>query len=148
MIVTRRQATATDREFARAVHHRAYREIIERQYGPWDETAQDKSFDGAWSRADHEIVLCDAVPCGYCRVEDRRDDIYVHELVIDPDYQNLGIGTRVLQGVFDDSRLRGVPVCLRTQTLNRAAALYRRLGFRETGRTDIHILMEWRELQG
>src|SRR5262245_28219872 len=144
MIVSKRQATEADYEFARVVHHRAYREVIERQYGPVEETAQDKFFANAWVEATHEIVLCDTVRCGYCCVEDRGHDIFIRELVIDPDYQGRGIGTTILQGVLNDSKTRKVPVRLRTQTLNRAAALYRRLGFRESRRTDTHVEMEWR----
>jgi len=128
---------------ARAVHHRAYRDVIERQYGLWDETAQDKFFDDAWSAATHEIILCDTVRCGYCCVEPRLNDILVRELVIDPDYQGHGIGTLILQGVLKNSTARNIPVRLRTQTRNRAAALYHRLGFRESARTETHVEMEW-----
>jgi len=144
MIVSKRQATETDHEFARSVHHRAYRDVIERQYGPWDETEQDRLFDAAWVAAAHEIVLCDAVACGYCRIECRDDAIVVHELVIDPNFQGRCTGTRIMESVLKDAAKRAVPVRLQTQLVNRAANLYRRLGFRERGRTDRHILMEWR----
>src|SRR5215813_8792168 len=106
MIVSKRQATDTDREFARAVHHRAYRDVVERQYGRWDETLQDSFFDVAWSAATHEIVLYDTTPCGYCCVEIRTREILVRELVIDPDYQSRGIGTLILQGVLNDAIVR------------------------------------------
>ncbi len=143
MIISKHQATEADREFARSVHHRAYRDVVERQYGLWDVAAQDQFFDAAWSADDYQIVLCDAVRCGYCCVENRNDEILIRELVIDPDFQCLGIGTRILQDVLNDSTARSVPVRLQTQILNRATALYRRLGFRESDRTDTHVLMEW-----
>jgi len=142
MLVSRRQATDGDRELVRSIHHRAYRDVIERQYGVWDLAFQDQFFDVAWSAAKHEIVLCDEVCCGYCCVENRGDDILIRELVIDPEYQCRGIGTRILQEVFNDSNARGVPVRLQTQILNRAADVYRRLGFSETKRTETHVLME------
>jgi hypothetical protein len=40
--------------------------------------------------------------------------------------------------------VREVPVRLRAFHANHAVNLYRGLGFRETGKTDTHILMEWR----
>jgi ribosomal protein S18 acetylase RimI-like enzyme len=144
MDVSRRLATFADTDFALRVHHRAYRDIIERQYGDWNVADQDKFFMGAWSAAAHDIVFCDGVRCGYTCIEDRDREIYIRELVIDPDYQGRGIGTRLIKDVFADSSARGVPVRLQTQTLNRAATLYRRLGFRETDRTETHIRMEWR----
>ena len=143
MNVSRRPAAIADTDFARSVHHRAYRDVIERQYGPWNEKAQDEFFDAAWSAAEHEIVLCDAVRCGYASIEIRDAVIYLHELVIDPDFQGRGIGTHILRNVLEQAILRGVPVRLRTHITNRAANLYRRMGFQETGRTESHVLLEW-----
>jgi GNAT superfamily N-acetyltransferase len=144
MIVSKRQATESDHQFVRSVHHRAYRDVVERQYGPWDEAEADRLFEAVWVAAAHEIVLCDSVASGYCRIECRDDVIFVHELVIDPDFQGRGIGTRILESVFKDAVKRALPVRLQTHLVNRAANLYRRLGFRECGRTGTHILMEWR----
>lgn len=143
MDVSRKLATVADTDFARNVHHRAYRDIIERQYGSWSVAAQDKFFLDAWSAAAHDIVFCDGVRCGYTCVEDRDSEIYIRELVIDPDYQSLGIGTQLIREVLHHARARAVPVRLQTHTLNRAATLYHRLRFRETRRTETHIFMEW-----
>jgi ribosomal protein S18 acetylase RimI-like enzyme len=142
-MVTRRRATEADREFVRAVHRRAYRDVVERQYGLWDQAVQDRFFDTAWCAASHEIILSEEVPCGYCCVEQQADQILIQELVIDPDYQRKGIGTQLLHGILSAARMRRVPVRLQTQVVNRAADLYRRLGFRETGRTATHIQMEY-----
>jgi hypothetical protein len=46
--------------------------------------------------------------------------------------------------VIENAGVRQVPVRLGTFRVNRAVNLYRRLGFREVGKTDTHILMEWR----
>ena len=143
MNVSRRPAAIADTDFARSVHHRAYRDVIERQYGPWNEKAQDEFFDAAWSAAEHEIILCDAVRCGYACIEHRDGDINIRELVIDPDFQGRGIGTHILRNVLEQAILRGVPVRLRTHITNRAANLYRRMGFQETGRTESHVLLAW-----
>lgn len=142
-MVSQRPATMDDMAFARSVHHRAYRDVIERQYGPWDKATQDRLFDVAWSAAAHEIILCDWVRCGYSSIETRSDYIYLRELVIDPDFQCRGIGTLVIRGVIERALATGVRVRLRTHIVNRAAGLYRRLGFQETGRTESHLLLEW-----
>jgi GNAT superfamily N-acetyltransferase len=144
MIVSKRQATEADHQFARAVHHRAYRDLVERRFGRWDEAEQDRLFDAAWVGAAYESVICDAVACGYCCIEHGENDIYLREIAIDPDFQGRGIGTHIIESIFKDAAKRAVPVRLQTQILNRAANLYRQLGFRESGRTVTHILMEWR----
>jgi|GEM_PF-137648 len=145
MNVSRRAATIADTDFARSVHHRAYRDVIERQYGPWDESNQDKLFAAAWSAADHEIILYDDVRCGYTSIENRDDCFYLHELVVDPDFQGRGIGTHILRDVIEQAILKGFPVRLRTHIINRAVNLYRRMGFEETARTSSHVLMEWNQ---
>ena len=145
MNISRRPATIADTDFARSAHHRAYRDVIERQYGPWDEKIQDKLFDVAWSATQHEIVLCDDARCGYTSIDNRADAIYLHELVIDPDFQCRGIGTHILQDVIKKAILKSVPVRLRTHLTNRAGNLYRRMGFRETARTESHVLFEWNQ---
>ncbi len=143
MEITRRPAVEADTDFARAVHHRAYRDVAVRQFGAWDEKAQDEFFKGDWAPAEFEIILCDSVPCGYMCVEERDTDLHVRELVILPKYQGKGIGSRLLRGVIDRAKVRQVPVRLGTHHANRAVELYRRLGFREYDRTGSHILMEW-----
>ena len=45
MILGRRTATSSDTEFARTTHHEAYRAVVSRQFGAWDETLQDRLFE-------------------------------------------------------------------------------------------------------
>lgn len=131
--ITRRPATDADADFARRAHHEAYREVVVRQFGAWDEAAQDEFFRGGWNPAAFDVILCDGEPCGYTRVEDRADGVHVRELVILPRFQNRGVGSRLLREVIERAKARGVPVRLGTHHANRAAELYRRLGFRECG---------------
>jgi ribosomal protein S18 acetylase RimI-like enzyme len=143
MELLRRPATEADFDFARRVHHEAYRDVVERQFGRFGEE-QDQFFARNWAKHPHEIVLSDGVPCGYVAVYDRDEAVVFSELVILPAFQGRGIGTFLLREQMERARGRGVPVWLGVLHENhRAATLYRRLGFRETGRTDTHILMEW-----
>jgi ribosomal protein S18 acetylase RimI-like enzyme len=143
MDIALRPATDADTEFARRVHHGAYRDVVERQFGPWDDAAQDRYFARDWRDATFEIILADGRPCGYACLEDRAADVHVRELVIAPEFQGRGIGTALLRRVQQRARDRGVPVHLGTFAQNRALALYRRLGFREVERTDSHVILRW-----
>jgi GNAT superfamily N-acetyltransferase len=147
MRITTRPATEADAEFARSVHHAAYRDVVERQFGPWDEAAQDGFFARDWRGATFVIVLADGTPCGYACIEDRSTaaeaDVHVRELVIAPQYQGRGIGSALLRDAQARARSRGVPVHLGTFTQNRALTLYLRLGFREIERSDGHVILRW-----
>jgi len=143
MRLTTRPATASDTAFAREVHHGAYRDVVVAQYGAWDDAAQDRFFENDWRDAKFDIILSDDMPCGYAAVEYRADDVHVRELVIHPKWQGQGIGTVFLTQVMESAGQKGLPVRLGTQHRNRALKLYQRLGFREIGRTETHVLLEW-----
>lgn len=59
----RRPAQEVDTEFARQAHHRAYRDVVVKQFGGWNEEAQDKFFDSAWKGSKHEILSANGQPC-------------------------------------------------------------------------------------
>ncbi|MGH9194552.1 MAG: GNAT family N-acetyltransferase [Acidimicrobiia bacterium] len=144
MEVTRRAAEDSDTDFARETHHRAYRDVVTRQFGAWNEDAQDAYFGGDWlSGPPFEIALADGRRCGYLSVEKRSDEIHVRELVLHPDFQNQGIGTALLRQEMERAQAAGLPVRLQTQLKNEAIRLYRRLGFNEVGRTETHFQLEW-----
>ena len=43
-MIDRRTATSEDFELARSIHHRAYRDVVLRQFGAWNEEEQDQFF--------------------------------------------------------------------------------------------------------
>jgi GNAT superfamily N-acetyltransferase len=143
MILTRRPAQPSDMDFARDVHHRAYRDVVVRQFGPWDETAQGRWFNDDWRGHLFEIVICDGNSCGYLSSEERPDSISVREIVLAPEFQGQGIGTSILKEIIERASGSGRPILLRTQHQNRALNLYLRLGFREIQKTDTHTYLEW-----
>ena len=145
MTITSRPATDADTEFARELHHAAYREAVIRQFGSWDEKEQDQHFLGDWLGARFAIIMVDGRPCGYAAVEDRAEDVLVRELVIHPAQQGKGIGSSFMRDCMARAKERGVPVRLGTFHQNhRALAFYKRLGFHQTGKTNIHVLLEWK----
>lgn len=145
MALTWRPATAADEEFARRVHHLAYRDVVQSQFGEWNEGQQDAYFRDAWPRRPHEIVEWDGKPCGYVAVEFSATRADIHELVLHPEYQNQGIGTAILGETISRARALDLPVYLQVLRENRAAGLYERLGFEEYDQTLTHSLMR---LQG
>ncbi len=148
MDITLRPATKNDTEFARLAHHRAYRDVVVSQFGSWDESRQDKLFHDNWNQLGFEIILYNDVPCGYLRFENLENEIRGHELVILPEFQGKGIGSHLLKNILADGARRGVPVTLQVLKNNRAAELYRKLGFQEVERTDTHIKMQLNSDEG
>lgn len=138
--LSRRPAAVTDTDWARQVHHCALRQVVEAQFGGWDETEQDRFFDRDWLVEIFEVLEWWGQPCGYVCVEERSDDVHVRELVIAPEFQNQGIGSALVMDATRRAEERHVPVVLGTLHANRARVLYQRLGFEEVGTTATHTL--------
>ncbi len=123
------------------MHHIAYRDVVERQFGGWDDSQQDAYFESTWPQHDHEIVEWDGEPCGYVAVEFGATRVELHELVLDPAYQNRGIGTTIVIDTVTRARQIGLPSFLQVLRENRAARLYERFGFEEYEQTPTHRRM-------
>lgn len=141
---TRRRARAGERDVLRLIHHTAYRDVVERQFGPWNDTQQDAFFDENMAGGVVDVLVVEGAVAGYCHITDHPDRTDVEELVIAPPYQGRGLGSAVLRDVMVAAAARDVPVHLQTHRENRAARLYRRHGFVEVGRTPTHIVLTWR----
>lgn len=64
MAITLRSANPRDKEFCRRVHHLAYREVVVRQFGQWDEVLQDALFEKEWALLPLQITELDGRAAG------------------------------------------------------------------------------------
>jgi len=145
MHYTLRTCTDSDREWAYALKREAYLEVVERQFGPWDEERQRSMFAGRWNPAISQIIMIDGAGVGLVATEDRSDELWVDEIQLSRAWQGRGIGTAVMLDLIARANAARKPVRLRVLLENpRARSLYERLGFRVTGRTATHNLMEHR----
>ena len=71
------------------------------------------------------------------------DCVKLHQMFILPEYQGRGIGAALMMLIIKDAAAPKLPIRLQVLKINRRAlAFYQRLGFKPTGETDTHILME------
>ncbi len=147
MEISRRHATPDDESLARRLHESGYRDVVVRQFGKWDKEQQERFFVAKWFPEKYEILLCEQAASGYLWVEDTADSVAIMEIVILPEFQNRGIGSRVLKEEMVRARSCNVPVMLRVLKESRAVAFYSRLGLQEYDRTETHILMKWKDNQ-
>lgn len=129
--------------WAKAVHHAAYHDVITRQFGGFDESEQDAFFQKAWNETVHDIIEKDGEKVGYCSLQYFPDYIFLHTLVIAPDYQNQGIGKELLEQVLNEAQIKKIPARLRVLKQNRAQQLYQRVGFTVIEEQKEHFLLEY-----
>jgi hypothetical protein len=143
-VVRLRPATPADTDFLRKLHHTAYRDVVVRQFGAWDEADQDAWFEKGIAEARFSIVEESGEAIGAIAVREQAGCLELVELQILSERQNQGLGSLVLEQQMQIASASGKPIRLRVLLENRARALYERSGFAITGQTDTHYLMEWK----
>ncbi len=141
--VTLRPATLEDTAFAQEVHRAAYHDVVERQFGDWDDEMQTGFFQTAWDHPGFQIILYQNQPCGYFRQESLSDGIKIHEIALLPAFQGKGVGSTILKRVQEQAQHSRLPVQLQVLKANHAAKLYERLGFKYIDETPTHHIMQW-----
>lgn len=138
-----RPAREDDRNFLFRLHCAAMRESVEALWG-WDEELQRQMFDERFDGTRFHVIQVDGGDAGVLDVEERDDEIFLKLIELLPASQGRGIGTSIIRSL----QARGKPVTLRVLTTNpRAAALYRRLGFRVTAETPERLFMRSSEAE-
>jgi ribosomal protein S18 acetylase RimI-like enzyme len=132
-----RPATEGDREFLFRLHCAALRESVEALWG-WDEELQRRIFDERFADERFQVIEVDGKDAGVLDVEEGVDEVFLRLIELLPENQGQGTGSSIIRSL----QARGKPVTLRVLTTNpRAAALYRRLGFRVVKRTRERLFM-------
>jgi ribosomal protein S18 acetylase RimI-like enzyme len=138
--VALRPIQPADRAPLYAIHKAAMGPVVAQVYG-WDEQDQRER----WRTTAHDglqVIEVDGAVAGYLEVADHNDHIEIRNIVLAPEAQGRGVGGALIADIIARAAKRGRDVRLRVHTVNhRAQAVYRRLGFVETGRTPTHIEM-------
>jgi hypothetical protein len=70
-----KQCTEAHREWAFDLKSEAYRKVVERQFGLWDEELQRAHFGTRWNPRISKIVLLDGSAVGLVAVEERAAEL-------------------------------------------------------------------------
>ena len=136
-----RPATAADIPFLRELHHAAYRDLVVRQFGSWNEREQDAFFEQSPRDAEFEVILDGAETVGAMGTRLHADHLFLAEMQVLPGHQNRGIGTAILNAQIQRAAELERPLGLQVLRENRAKGLYERHGFVVIGETETHYLM-------
>jgi len=138
----KRRATDADAEFIFECVKTALGPYVVATYGPWDEDWQRKNFSQTTDPRSHEIIEVATRPAGCLFVEDCGACLELHRILLLPEFQNRGIGTRLVRELLSEALATGKRVSLRVFRVNPARRLYERLGFRVIGESRTHYSMQ------
>ncbi len=137
-----RPAEAEDSEFSFGVRAAAFRPYLERMNG-WDEGEERRRHERRFREQEFQVIEWEGEPAGIVALATGEDCLWLKQICIAPSHQGRGIGGACLRRLLEGAGKRGVPVRLRSLKVNpRALAFYERHGFRRTGETDTHYLLE------
>jgi ribosomal protein S18 acetylase RimI-like enzyme len=137
-----RRVTEEDRPWLYELKIDAYRDVVERQFGSWDESLQRRIFDESWRPLSWRIISVDETDVGLLAVEDREEELWLAEIQLSRTARGRGLGSRIIEDLLDRARGGGKPLRLHVLRENhRARGLYERLGFSQIGETATHYVM-------
>ncbi|MGH1459523.1 MAG: GNAT family N-acetyltransferase [Paracoccaceae bacterium] len=107
----------------------------------WDEAVQQEIHRAHFAAKPFYRTLRNGKSIGTLSFHLRSADIRIGEFYLLPEWQNQGIGARIVTHCLGLADSMGLPVRLEYLRWNPAGRLYARLGFCEVARTDTHIEM-------
>src|SRR6187431_2946479 len=76
-----------------------------------------------------KIILLDNQKIGLLKVFENNNEIEILQIQIAPEYQNKGIGRKIIQSILQEATTNKIPVKLSVLKVNKAQTLYQNLGF-------------------
>lgn len=139
--IARRPGNLADLDFLWQLHVLTMQDYAGQTWG-WDHLWQEKRFRETFDPARFEIMELGGQAIGTLSVIEEQDHVFLRVIQLHPDWQNRGLGTRLISQVIERAREKNQPTRLQVLKVNPARALYERCGFAVTGETETHFLME------
>jgi ribosomal protein S18 acetylase RimI-like enzyme len=116
---------------------------VEQTWGRWDDTDQAERFRQNFQPGHVQIIIIDGHDAGLLHVERTPAEIFLVNIQVSPEFQNLGLGTEVMHALLGEARRERLPLRLQVLKVNPARRLYERIGFAVAGETPTHYQMRW-----
>ena len=137
MRINFRQISNDDLEFLWLLHNSALKNYVAQTWG-WDENWQRLDFIEKFNPAEGVIIVVDNTDAGFLWTIERETETLLVSIRLLPQFQNRGIGTKIIVNLLNDSKN---PVRLQVLKVNPARRLYERLGFKVYDETETHFKM-------
>ena len=137
MSMSTRRSERKDVVWLEPLHEELMRPYLELT-GSWDAGAFRAGFDPVYT----SVVQWDAEEVGMLRLEQKFDCLFLVDILVKPEFQRRGIGTRLVEGLTEKAQREMQPLRLRVPKGSEAQGLFARLGFALKGETVDGRLME------
>ncbi len=136
-----KQATTADMELTFRIKSNSLRPYVEKVWG-WDENVQRQYHKENFHPKNIKLLVLDNKEIGYLETEYTEQGLYISNLLVEQSFQNMGLGTKVLNMLIDEANSKNKTLHLEVLKVNtRAKDLYERLGFKLTGENEKKFIM-------
>ena len=143
-IIKLRIATANDAEFAFNTTKETMRGYAVATWGEWHEKDSHECAIRDTQSGKIEIIEVNEKPVGVFLVNRNTNEIEIEQIYILPEYQNKGIGSKLIVALRNEVQNLTIPLKLHVLVVNPAYKLYERLGFNTVKETNERRYMEFR----
>lgn len=139
-----RACTLNDFDFLFELKKQNFKGYVDKIWG-WNDEEQKQRLkkDLEEHLAHKQIILIDNKLAGvYVIHTTEKGDLFINEISILKEYQNKGIGRKILEEQLKENQSKGIRTILQVFKDNPAKSLYEKLGFKVYGETETHYQME------
>lgn len=139
-----RNCTLDDFDFLFELKKQNFKWYVDKIWGWKDEEQKEKLKQDLQEHLSHKrIILIDNKEVGIYAVHTTENgDLFINEISILKEYQNKGIGRKILEEQLKENQSKGIRTILQVFKDNPAKILYEKLGFKVYGETETHYQME------
>ena len=106
--------------------------------------AQGIGYRQSFPRAEFSMILWSQTPVGRVVINRAESEMLIVDLVLLPEFQNRGLGTRLMKTWLQEASQANRAVRLHVLRGCRSGRFYERLGFRQIEALPFHDYLEWR----
>ena len=138
-----KNATPADKTWLENLRKECYKDLFDATWGQWDEARHQRHFLASWNKGIIQIIESEDKAVGMLQAIDVDGTIEIAEIQVSPEHQRQGLGSVVIGDIINDANKNKKTVGLSTGLKNDGALkLYKKLGFKETHRTDAKVFMK------
>ena len=142
-----RNAKNSDLELTYRIKSKSIKPYVEKIWS-WDEQFQKKTHETNFTASDTKIIERNRKEVGYLVLKETLDEIFIENLLIEKEFQNLGIGKAVMEKIIERANSEKKLIRLQVFKINiKAQKFYENLGFEKNSETENHIGMKKNWLQ-
>ena len=139
-----RNCTLDDFDFLFELKKQNFKWYVDKIWGWNDDDQKQRLKQDLKEHLQHKrIILLDNKEVGVYAIHTTENgDLFINEISILKEYQNKGLGRKILEEQLKENQKKGIRTILQVFKENPAKSLYEKLGFKIYGETETHYQME------